>query len=177
MHSHAYLWLRRIISILPTRRSVLEFGSKDVNGQLRSLFSAAQYYGIDLVDGPGVDEVADAASFLDRVEIYCQEYGNGQGLRQYDTVVCSEVLEHTDKGRELCRNAHRHLLPGGIMIITAATSEREPHSAIDGGPLKDSEYYQNVSRADLEFWLSDFDRTYITCKKHGDIYAVAHRAG
>lgn len=161
MHSEAYHWLRRIISILPRRKSILEIGSKDVNGQLRSLFAAEQYHGIDLSDGPGVDEVADGATF--------------QGDQRFDTVICSEVLEHTDKGREICRNAHRHLEPGGIMLITAATNGREPHSAIDGGTLKEGEYYQNVNRHDLGFWLSDFDRTYITCKKHGDIYAVAHK--
>jgi hypothetical protein len=38
---------------------VLEIGSYDVNGSLRSLFAkAGEYTGVDLKEGPGVDLVA-----------------------------------------------------------------------------------------------------------------------
>lgn len=162
MHHQAYHWMRRTLAILPDRQSVLEIGSKDVNGTIRPLLGkVARYTGIDIVEGAGVDIVADAATF--RTD------------ERFDTVVCMEVLEHTDKGREICRTAYHHLSEGGVLLVTAATDGREPHSAVDGGPLREGEYYQNVKRSDLSFWLSDFSKSYITKKQWGDIYAVAYK--
>lgn len=162
MHKEAYDWMRQTLAYLPDRKSVLEIGSKDVNGSIRPLFDkVTNYVGIDLVEGRSVDIVADAATF--RIDA------------QFDTVVCMEVLEHTDKGREICRTAHHHLLPNGIFLVTAATGIRAPHSAIDGQELREGEYYQNVKYSDLSFWLSDFKRRRITKKQWGDIYAIAHK--
>ena len=42
--------------------AVLEIGSYDVNGSIRSLFDTEHYVGVDLVAGPGVDVVADGQS-------------------------------------------------------------------------------------------------------------------
>ncbi|MDB0050250.1 hypothetical protein N9F31_02215, partial [Pseudomonadales bacterium] len=42
--------------------AVLEIGSYDVNGSIRSLFNAQNYVGVDLVEGPGVDVVAGGQS-------------------------------------------------------------------------------------------------------------------
>lgn len=160
MHIQAYNWMRHTLANLPDRHSVLEIGSKDVNGTIRPLLGKVdRYVGIDMVEGAGVDVVADAATF--RTD------------ERFDTVICMEVLEHTDKGREICRTAYRHLSEGGVFLVTAATVGREPHSAIDGGTLREGEYYQNVNRADLSFWLSDFPKRYITKKQWGDIYAIA----
>ena len=39
--------------------TVLEVGSYDVNGSIRSVFEVSDYLGIDLVEGPGVDVVGD----------------------------------------------------------------------------------------------------------------------
>lgn len=163
MHMQAYHWIRRTLASLPDRHSVLEIGSKDVNGTIRPLLGkVARYVGVDVVEGPGVDMVADAATF--RTD------------ERFDTVICMEVLEHTDKGREICRTAHHHLLEGGVFLVTAATGIREPHSAIDGGPLREGEYYQNVRYSDLSFWLSDFSKNHISLKgRYGDIYAIAYK--
>lgn len=162
MHHQAYRWIRQTVSRLPDRLSVLEYGSKDVNGSIKPLFArATRYVGVDLVEGSGVDVVADAATFTTD--------------ERFDTVVCMEVLEHTDKGREICRNAHRHLQAGGVFLVTAASGIRKAHSAVDGGDLREGEYYQNVSYGDLSFWLSDFSRRIITKKMYGDIYALAFK--
>ena len=162
MHHQAYHWMRKTIAMLPDRFSVLELGSKDVNGSIRPLFTkATRYVGVDLSEGAGVDVVADAVTF--------------KTDERFDTVVCMEVLEHTDKGREICRNAHHHLQAGGVFLVSAATGIRVPHSAVDGGELRDGEYYQNVRHSDLSFWLSDFSKRYIFKKMWGDIYAIAYK--
>ena len=163
MHHQAYNWMAKQVKRLPVRRSILEIGSRDVNGSPRQLFiHADRYIGIDIVEGAGVDIVADDATFSTE--------------ERFDTVVCMEVLEHTDKAREICRNAHKHLIDGGVFLVTAASYRRVPHSAVDGGELKDGEYYANVKRNELRFWLSDFKTSMIQLSKcKGDIYAIAIR--
>lgn len=119
--------------------SVLELGGRDVNGTVRGLFPGARYVAVDIASGPGVDVVADAADLtLDEC---------------FDAVVCTEVLEHTDRAAEILRNAWRHLVHGGMLIATMAGPERLPHSAVDGGPLRPGEYYRNVTPNVLAHWL------------------------
>lgn len=161
MHQQAYEWIAKQVAMLPARRSVLEFGSKDVNGTARHLFNNAdRYHGIDISEGPGVDQVADAATF--------------QAGEKFDTVLCLEVLEHADRAREICRNAANHLHKYGVFLLTAAGVGREPHSAIDGGSLKEGEFYRNVTVAELRFWLSDFPLVMVTTEGN-DIYAIGIR--
>ena len=62
--------------------TVLDVGSLDVNGSARPLFSGP-YYGIDIQDGPGVDEVANI-------------HDCGPLVAEYDVIVCCEMLEHDD---------------------------------------------------------------------------------
>lgn len=59
----------------------LEMGSMNVNGSLRQYFNG-DYFGIDQAPGPGVDRVMRAA-----------EIPNAWAAK-YDTVVCTEMLEH-----------------------------------------------------------------------------------
>jgi hypothetical protein len=47
-----------------------------------------------------------------------------------ELVVCCEVLEHAKD-------------------IPCATEPRDPHSAVDGGPLRDGEHYENVDPGTL----------------------------
>jgi hypothetical protein len=65
-------------------KSVLEVGSYNVNGSVRGLvmaYNPASYLGIDICEGPGVDEVHDVAQGL----------GGG-----YDLVISTEMLEHAE---------------------------------------------------------------------------------
>lgn len=160
MHQQAFEWITKQIRCLPVRRSVLEIGSRNVNGSIRSqLSNADKYIGIDTVEGEGVDIVADGSTY--------------KSDERFDTVICMEVLEHTNRGRDICNNAYSHLLKGGIFLVTMAGEGREPHSAVDGRELKEGEYYQNVTVRDLRFWLSDFSFVMIDRDTVGDIYALA----
>lgn len=159
MHQTAYDWVACKAKELPARRSVLEFGSRNVNGTTRPLFASAErYHGVDVREGPCVDQVADAATFTTD--------------ERFDTVVCTEVLEHTDKAQEICHNAYKHLLSGGVFIMTAAGEGRAPHSAVDGGTLRDGEYYGNVNTTDLRSWMGDFSLVMVNTETPGDIYAI-----
>jgi SAM-dependent methyltransferase len=123
--------------------SVLEVGSRDINGGVRDIFQGAFFHGVDVADGPGVDEVID---FATRVR---------PSTEQWDCVVCCEVLEHADDetAERILSNAHDHLCHEGLLLLTAAGVGRHEHSAHYEGPPLRGEFYRNVSLADLTTWL------------------------
>ena len=110
--------------------SVVEIGSRDINGTPRDLFPNARYIGIDVVDGKGVDKVADGAVWAPRTKV--------------DVVVCCETLEHTADWRDIIQNVAGMLKTGGLFLITAAGLGRIPHSAVDGGVIRPDEFYENI---------------------------------
>lgn len=140
---------------------VVEIGGKNINGTIRSLFGEP-YVSVDIRPGPGVDVVADGATY--------------RPPQTAGAVVCCEVFEHTDAAEAICRNAAAMLRPGGLFIVTAAGEGRAPHSAVDGGLLPAGEFYRNVTEADLLEWLRPFAHVDIrTNPREGDIYAVASK--
>lgn len=91
-------------------RRVLEVGSYDVNGSLRPGLTAlgpARYLGVDLEEGPGVDEICDATEIVAR-----------HGEAAWDVVVCTELLEHVWDWRAVVRNLKGALAPGGKLVVT-----------------------------------------------------------
>lgn len=146
-------------------RSVLEFGSRNVNGSLRDIVAADRWVGVDVKPGIGVDIVGDAAT----VQV--------PGL--FELVVCAEVFEHADDAMcvGMCVNAAAHLEPGGAFIATMAGPRRAPHSAVDGGRLRDGEFYRNVDHALLDGWLRGAGFKHWTVDELGeDIRCVAVKA-
>lgn len=159
MHSEAYAFVRVVASqLLAPRRYVVEIGSRNVNGSVRDLFLGAAYTGIDVQPGPGVDVVVAGEAF--------------RPAARPDTVICCEVFEHTDAADAIIANAHRMLQPGGVFIATMAGTGRGPHSAVDGGPLRDGEFYRNVEAEQLRQWLDSFPKKALQ-EKAGDLYCVA----
>lgn len=134
---------------------VLEIGSLDINGSIKSIFTpfASDYVGIDVQEGPGVDIVADATTYvLDEA---------------FDIIVCCEVFEHLENWKEVVYNSFINLKSGGIFIGTCAGEGRPPHSAIDEKPIRSHEYYQNVGnwnmtqtleKAGFDFIMTETDK-------------------
>jgi hypothetical protein len=163
MHHAAYTFIAQEASRLGPCAFVVELGSRDVNGSVRHLFDTEQYIGVDCIPGPNVDVISDA------------EHYTPDGAP--DVVICAETLEHAPNAAAICAQALRVLAPGGIFIMTAAGEGRLPHSAIDGGPLRNGEFYHNVTASELEGWLSGFAEARITTNPQaGDIYARAVKA-
>jgi SAM-dependent methyltransferase len=89
---------------------VLEVGSADLNGSVRSLvvgLGPASYLGVDLVAGPGVDEICDAGELAVR-------FGRGS----FDLVVSTEMLEHVRDWRAAVTNLKLMLCVGGWLLVT-----------------------------------------------------------
>jgi hypothetical protein len=163
-----FVW--RATRLGPAPRRVVELGSREVaGGTVRGLFSEAlSYVGLDLVDGPAVDVVADARTWRPPA-----------GEAPPDLVLCLEVLEHTPHGRAILANAHALLPCGGRLVVTAAAPPRAPHSAADGGPLRPGEYYRNVEPAVLADWLASCGpcapEAFEYHPQRGDVYASARK--
>lgn len=157
MHAEALAYVNRFAT--PDEVRVIEFGARDINGSPRHLFPNAVWWGIDLVDGPAVDEVADAATWT------------GEPA---DIVVCCEVLEHADQWHGIVASMAANTAPGGRVVITAAGPERAPHSAVDGGPLRPDEHYENIEPATLLAALKAAGLSSIEVEvSGGDVYATA----
>jgi SAM-dependent methyltransferase len=91
-------------------KKILEVGSRDVSGSLRSFVLSRKperYIGIDIVDGPGVDLTCDAENLLAKFE-----------EESFDIVISTELLEHVRNWRKVIHNIKDVCKPGGIILIT-----------------------------------------------------------
>lgn len=163
MHTEAYEWVRAHVPAESVE--VLDIGGRNINGTCRDLFPfATRYTAVDIADGPGVDIVADAATWTPD--------------REYDVVVCTEVFEHTPVWPDVCRTAHKACKPGGLLILTMAGPGRAGHSAVDGGHLRPGEYYGNVEPDELRLALEECgwnDIIIDSLESSADVRAVATR--
>jgi SAM-dependent methyltransferase len=158
-----------------TASKVLEVGSLDINGSVRDLFHKCQYTGVDLQLGPGVD-------------LACQgqlvEFPTGY----FDTTISAECLEHNPFWRETVANMLRMTRPGGLVLISCATTGRFEHGTTrtnpDASPFTSAEkwdYYQNLTGKDLDEslnlagWLSDWSSWVNFVSR--DLYFVGLRHG
>ena len=97
--------------------------------------------------------------------------------RMFDCALHLEVAEHTPDWRIHMRHARDCLALGGMLIFTAAGPNRAPHSAVDGGPIRDGEHYENVDPDELAGVLVElFGWSFVdTTPDHADVRAVAKR--
>lgn len=143
MHPQAANWITQVVEKygLQDAPSVLDLGGRDVNGTIHGLFNAKVKV-VDIMDGEGVDIVADAATW--------------EPDGEYDVVLCTETFEHSDAWWSIGMTALYALRTGGKFIATMASRDRPPHSAIDGLDLREGEYYQNIDPEDLAGFLTNF---------------------
>jgi SAM-dependent methyltransferase len=154
---------------------VLEVGSLDINGSVRDLFHACDYTGIDLQPGPGVD-------------LACPGHLLALPTAEFDTVISAECFEHNPFWRETLANMLRMTRPGGLLVISCATTGRKEHGTSrtnpDASPFTVAEkwdYYRNLTARDVEQgvhlagWLADW-RSWVNYISR-DLYVIGVRHG
>lgn len=104
MTPEIYEWAQSVVARLNLAPlNVLEVGSYDVNGGLRSLFTG-DYYGVDIRPGPGVDEVIPGSDIT--------------WAGMFDVGVCTEVMEHDLTFWKTLENLVRAIRAGGYLIVS-----------------------------------------------------------
>lgn len=99
-------------------RRVLEVGSKIINGSPRELFTGP-YWGIDILDGPGVDEILNSHEL-------CSTNGNGH-RQPAEVIVSTETLEHDDAPWLSLQQMRQVIEPDGILLLTARGYDRDSY--------------------------------------------------
>ena len=115
-------------------RMVLDCGSLDINGNNRFLFDSCNYIGIDIEEGKNVDVVSRVHRFAPG--------------KKYDVVISSEMLEHDCHYAESLKNMFLLTKPGGLLLFTAAGTNRPEHGTAahhPGDSPKTHDYYKNIS--------------------------------
>jgi len=115
MTHHVLQWLQSVRErFVPKAENVLEIGSRIVNGSARKIFdNAEKYVGVDQEPGDGVDLVANAHT-LDLPD-------------HFDLILCCEMLEHDNSPLLTMAAIRRHLVPGGLLIITTPANGFPDH--------------------------------------------------
>jgi len=119
----------------------LDVGAGGHHGhKVQQLFAPMQFATVDWNPDTRPDVVADMTVMV---------LPEGLPAEGYTLVLCTEVLEHVPAWRSLLFNCVRLVAPGGHLLVTCAGPGREPHSGLDGGPLRPEEPYHNLDPEEL----------------------------
>lgn len=158
---------------------VLDIGALDINGNNQVLFDPdTLYLGLDIAEGRNVD-------------IICPGHELGLPAATFDMVISTECLEHDRHWVATLNNAIRLLRPGGMLLMTCATTGRPEHGTRRTTPgdapllaeVDDewADYYRNLDEQDVRaeidvpgnFQFAEFSIGHETC----DLYFVAVKHG
>lgn len=167
MHQEAYDGFARMLALsgLDPQRpwQILDVGGADVNGSVRDQFPLAIFTGLDIEPAPGVQIVADAATF--------------RCVPVYDVVIATELWEHTERWREIILTMASALDTDGpqILIATCASTGRPGHGARGEWGVPAGQYYGNVDPEDARAELGKyFHEVHVEYNANpGDLYCWA----
>lgn len=141
-HSEQQAFCLRLKALLPrffNHVLVTDFGSLDINGSNRELFTDSSYLGVDIYRGKNVDVVCKAHAY--------------EPAGPQDVVISTEMLEHDEDWWLSLRRMYEILRPGGLMLTTCATTGRGEHGTRTSSPGDSPgtpDYYRNLTQEDFE---------------------------
>jgi SAM-dependent methyltransferase len=161
MHDAALEYIARFVDRPEVHGLAVDIGGRETNGHARWLFPDASWTVVDAADGPGVDVVADGATW--------------QPDEPVGFVLFAEVAEHTPAWRAILANIARMLLPDGLCVMTMAGPGRAEHGLFHDDPLVPG-WYRNVEPFELDDALEQCKFGYWQVDQLGeDVRAWAQR--
>lgn len=140
-------------------KSVLEIGSKDVNGSVRPIVMKfgrpTSYTGVDIEPGRFVDMTVSAEDILHTF-----------GTEAFDVLISTETMEHVRNWRLVIDNIKHVLKPSGVLYLSTVSPGYHYH----GAPHD----YWRYEVADLEAIFQDFEILYSS--KSTNSYSVYIKA-
>jgi SAM-dependent methyltransferase len=123
-------------------KKVIEIGSLDINGTVRTFFTNCEYVGVDVGEGPNVDLVCPGQE-VDHTE------------NTYDVSCSVNCFEHNPYWIETFRNMHRMTRVDGLIFVSVPTTGCPEHGT-HGHKPEDSpltikygwNYYKNLTEKD-----------------------------
>lgn len=137
-------------------KTVLEVGSRDINGNIRDLFAGIDYTGVDMQEGGSVTEAV-----------------NGHDLKghfrekQFNLVCCFDMLEHDDKFWLTIENMREVLAPGGYLLIGVPSRNCPLHE-------HPSDYWRFMPAA-VEGFFREYEDFHMTVELDDEIYASGRK--
>ena len=141
-----------------TDGDTLELGSHDINGSFRKFFTGP-YWGIDQLPAPGVDEVMNAHD-LPRA-----------WAGRFDTVVCTEMIEHDPMPWQSISEAASVLKKGGKLLLSTCGFGFPRHDA----PTDCFRYTTDGLRGLLEWAGLETECTWVLSGPYSTVTAVGRR--
>jgi len=105
MHKNSLILMKEFADKFEVKGTVVDIGSYDINGNYKSLFPDAEYVGVDIQAGPNVDVLMGSEEWKE--------------LKDVDTVIMGQTLEHVADIPGLMAEISRVLKPGGLLCIIA----------------------------------------------------------
>jgi hypothetical protein len=167
MHPEAFDGARRMFESsgvdLDKPYKALDLGGVNVNGNARVFLPNATWTGLDISNGAEVDIVADARTWRSK--------------RRFDVVLSTELFEHTDGLDEILQTIAHHMNKNGpqLLVITCASTGREPHGCRGTFQVPPGEWYRNIPEEELRDALEAvFEEVHVEYNSaHCDLYAWA----
>lgn len=177
-HKHQLNFVKTLSSNLAKSyfdKDIIEIGSYDVNGHIRSFFNSKSYLGVDLTNGPNVDLVFDASEL-------------NHSDSTYDMSISCECFEHNPKWLKTFLNMIRMTKEGGVVIFSCATKGRLEHGTSRTSPLVSPgtyavgwNYYLNLTERDFKKHVNldnYFDSYFFMVNKYeSDLYFAGIKRG
>lgn len=109
MHKSAYEFVTSVLTAEDVSgKRIIEGGAYDVNGSVRTYVESlrpAEYVGVDMREGPKVDQVMDIADIP-------------SVLGEADIVISTECLEHAEHWQAVMSGLIGAVVPDGILVLT-----------------------------------------------------------
>jgi hypothetical protein len=148
MHYNNRLWLSELKRDNPewfNGTRVLELGSGGAEPFIRELFvNPTEYVGVDIVPGPTVDVVADAAT----VDF---------GISRFMPVMCFSLLEHAPNWRECLTNGTKYVEQGGVMVGCHGAEGNQHHGPEPWKIVPEQDFKEHVKTLDVDIVEAFFE--------------------